>query len=283
MKGTIGPVYRSLLECQCAMGHKYRLGRGMWDVGGSDRIWSAVKRVPPPPTSHLRFSDRAYRPNTSTSIVKGRHASVTYHEALLPEHVPPAARERVVQDLADHFAQDRLTMPEYERRVELAYRADSTDALRELTRDLVPLMPAQMSQPAAMTSPSAVSASVTTRAKNFFALMSGVVRRGKWTVPSRMRAIACMGGIGLDLREATLTAPVTDIYVFALMGGVEIIVPPNVRLETDGFAIMGGFEDQLKEPASADPNVPMIRVHGLAIMGGVEARVAEPGEKTDLD
>lgn len=202
----------------------------------------------------------------------------------MPEHVPPAARERIVQDLADHFAQDRLTLPEYERRVELAYRADSTDALRELTRDLAPLVPAQMTQPAPLGAAAArAPTGLATRAKTFFALMSGVVRRGKWTVPARMRAIACMGGIGLDLREAMLTAPVTDIYVFALMGGVEIIVPPNVRLESDGFAIMGGFEDQLKDPASGDPNLPLIRVHGLAIMGGVEARVAGSEEKTDLD
>lgn len=201
----------------------------------------------------------------------------------MSEHVPPAARERIVQDLADHFAQDRLTLPEYERRVELAYRADSTDALRELTRDLAALVPAQMTQPAPLGAAARAPTGLATRAKTFFALMSGVVRRGKWTVPARMRAIACMGGIGLDLREAMLTAPVTDIYVFALMGGVEIIVPPNVRLESDGFAIMGGFEDQLKDPASGDPNLPLIRVHGLAIMGGVEARVAGSEEKTDLD
>ena len=175
-------------------------------------------------------------------------------------------------------------MPEYERRVELAYRADSNDALRDLTRDLAPMVPAAMSQNAVTTAPGAgVTTGLAARTKNFFALMSGVVRRGKWTVPARMRAFAWMGGIGLDLREATLTAPVTDIYVFALMGGVEIIVPPNVRLESDGFAIMGGFEDQLKEPASGDPNVPLIRVHGLAIMGGVEARVASPGDPTELD
>lgn len=203
----------------------------------------------------------------------------------MSEHVPPAARERVVQDLAEHFTQDRLTMPEYERRVELAYRADSNDALRDLTRDLAPLVPAPMSQGGVMAASSGagVAKGAGARTKNFLAFMSGVVRRGKWTVPARMRAFAWMGGIGLDLRDATLTAPVTDIWVFALMGGVEIIVPPNVRLESDGFAIMGGFEDQLKEPASGDPNVPLIRVHGLAIMGGVEARVASPGEPTELD
>jgi len=169
-------------------------------------------------------------------------------------------------------------MPEYERRVELAYRAPSADALNDLTRDLTPLPPARMAPEAVARQENATVASGS-RAKNFFALMSGVVRRGTWTVPARIRAVACMGGIGLDLREATLTAPVTDIYVFAMMGGVEIIVPPDVRLESDGFAIMGGFEDQLREPASTNPNVPLVRVHGIAIMGGVEARVAAPGDE----
>ncbi len=199
----------------------------------------------------------------------------------MAEHVSPSAKERVVQDLADHFAQDRLTLPEYERRVELAYRAASADALSDLTRDLVQLAPARMAQPSAMAAPdgSRVAPAWGTKTKHFLALMSGIVRRGTWTVPTRIRAFAFMGGIGLDLREATLSGPVTDIWVFAMMGGVEIIVPPDVRLESDGFAIMGGFEDQLKEPASKDPNVPLIRVHGLAIMGGVEARVAAPGDK----
>jgi len=199
------------------------------------------------------------------------------------EHVSPAARERAVQDLADHFAQDRLTMHEYERRVELAYRAASADALRDLTKDLAPSPPVRVTQaPVASTAGASVPAR-SSRAKNFFALMSGVVRRGNWTVPSRIRAFAWMGGIGLDLREAELSGPVTDIYVFAMMGGVEIIVPPDVRLESDGFAIMGGFEDQLKEPASRDPDAPLIRVHGFAFMGGVVARVApiEDNEKPD--
>lgn len=194
----------------------------------------------------------------------------------MAEHVSPAVRERVVQDLGEHFAHDRLTLPEYERRVELAYKAASADALSELTRDLAPLAPVPMAPPAPTQLPDQTRVTVRTRAKNFYALMSGVVRRGAWTVPARIRAFACMGGVGLDLRDATLTAPVTEIYVFAVMGGVEIIVPPTVRLESDGFAIMGGFEDQLTEPASADPNAPVVRVRGIAVMGGVEARVAAP-------
>jgi len=197
------------------------------------------------------------------------------------EHVSPAARERVVQDLAEHFAQDRLTLPEYERRVELVYRASSADALRDLTRDLAPMPPVRVAAVTPLSTRVDSSPPVTSVKRTFFALMSGVIRRGNWLVPARSRAIAFMGGISLDLREATLTAPVTDIYIFAMMGGVEIIVPPDVRLESDGFAIMGGFEDQLKEPASRDPDAPLVRVHGLAIMGGVEARVEAPGEEDE--
>ena len=199
----------------------------------------------------------------------------------MEEHVSPAARERVVQDLADHFAQDRLTLPEYERRVELAYRASSADALRDLTRDLAPMPPARVGPEGAVATRVETEPQPASRKRTFFALMSGVIRRGNWLVPAKSRAIAFMGGVSLDLREATLTAPVTDIYIFAMMGGVEVIVPPDVRLESDGFAIMGGFEDQLTEPASRDPNAPLVRVHGLAIMGGVEARVAAPGEELE--
>jgi predicted membrane protein len=100
-------------------------------------------------------------------------------------------------------------------------------------------------------------------------------------VPKRISAVAFMGGIELDLREATLGPGVTEIEVLAVMGGVVVTVPPNVRLECDGFAFMGGFEDQLKQPASGDPNAPAVRLTGFAFMGGVEARVLEPGAPAD--
>lgn len=189
--------------------------------------------------------------------------------------VSPAARDKVVESLGEHFAHDRLTMDEYERRVREAYRAPSAEALAELTRDLGGQVPAT-SSPASRPAPQ-VETQLEPRPtrKRFLALMSGVVRRGRWDVPAQMRVTAVMGGVELDMREATLTAPVTEIDVLAVMGAVEIIVPRGVRLESDGTAVLGGFEDQLHEPATGDPNAPVIRVRGLAIMGSVEAKVAE--------
>jgi hypothetical protein len=188
------------------------------------------------------------------------------------EYVSPAERERVVQQLAEHFTRDQLSLDEYERRVTEAYRARGMEALAALTRDLVPAAVPAVST-AAVPGPRPAAG-----VKRILALMSGVVRRGNWTVPPRLRAAAVMGGIELDLREATLSAPVTDIYVIAVMGAAVITAPPHVRVEADGLAILGGFEDQLQLAGSSDPSAPLIRVRGVAIMGGVEVKVksAEP-------
>lgn len=192
--------------------------------------------------------------------------------------VPPAVRDKIIESLGEHFAHDRLTIDEYERRVREAYRASNVEALNELMQDLGGQVPAPIGAAAPVARQADTQVQRPSAPKRFLALMSGVIRRGRWEVPARMRATAVMGGLELDLREATLTSPVTEIDVLAVMGAVEIIVPRGVRLESDGTAILGGFEDQLHEPDTGDPNAPVVRVRGLAVMGGVEAKVAE-GDK----
>jgi hypothetical protein len=202
----------------------------------------------------------------------------------LPSSASGSERDRVIRELGDHFAHDHLSLDEYEQRLELALRALQRSELQSLTRDL----PALVVPGAAPVHESRVGegtvARVATKAaksKTLFALMSGIVRRGRWTVAPKIRAVAIMGGIEIDLREAEFTAPVTEIFVFALMGGAVVRVPPHVRLECDGIAIMGGFEDQLHQPSSNALDAPLVRVRGVAIMGGVETKVVERGVVVD--
>ena len=80
----------------------------------------------------------------------------------------------------------------------------------------------------------------------------------------------------LDLRQAVLAPGLTEIEVFAVMGGVDIIVPPGVRVETMGMAVMGGFETSAGDAYATSPERPFIRISGLAVMGGVEAAQRRP-------
>ena len=105
--------------------------------------------------------------------------------------------------------------------------------------------------------------------------MSGVDRHGEWTVPESHHAFALMGGVDLDLRQARLAAPVTRIEAYAVMGGIDIVVPADVRVEVEGIGLMGSFSEEREADPPAPPapeGAPVVRVTGLALMGGVSVR-----------
>jgi hypothetical protein len=109
------------------------------------------------------------------------------------------------------------------------------------------------------------------------AIMGGATRKGAWTPARQNFAFSVMGGTELDFREASLGRGVTEVRVFALMGGVDIVIPPGVNVESHGIGIMGGFDHRgdVDEP---DIDAPTLRISGLAIMGGVDISVRHPGE-----
>ncbi len=183
-------------------------------------------------------------------------------------------RAKVIEALTEHFAQDRLSMEELEQRLDKVYAARTNSALTELLADLPALTPPTAPAAAAAT-PMVQGTAGAPKEKTLFAVMSGIMRKGPWLVPKTINAIAIMGGIELDFRFAQLTAPVTEVQILAVMGGVTIVVPPNVRVESEGFAFMGGFGTDVGEPNA--PDAPTIRLTGFAFMGGVDVRVAMVG------
>jgi hypothetical protein len=201
----------------------------------------------------------------------------------LPAHpIGPHERERAVKRLCMHFARDHLGVDEFEHRLDLAYAAREHAELLALESDLPALI--DPSPPPATPEPEMLGAAVVvdpTRPvseRDFLvAVMGGVERKGMWTPPKQMTVLAIMGGAELDFRDAEFGSPVTQVTVISLMGGVDIIVPPGVRVESNGVAIMGGFgaEEPSRPP---NPDAPVIKVNGFALMAGVDIKERLSGE-----
>jgi hypothetical protein len=104
------------------------------------------------------------------------------------------------------------------------------------------------------------------------AVMGGTERRGHWHVPAQCTVVALMGGCLLDLRAAQLSAPVTTFTVVAIMGGVEVIVPPGIRVTMHGLPLMGGWSNHVREEHPPH-DAPEVHLRGFALMGGVEVRM----------
>ena len=188
----------------------------------------------------------------------------------LPTRPIEQVRERVIEALSEHFARDNLSIEDLETRMANVYAA-KTPADVESLLDGLPALATGAPVPAV----SEANGPPKLR-ERLIAVMSGIVRRGLWRIPRRLRVVAILGGVQLDLREAELPPGVTEIRAFVLMGGLDVRVPPGVRLETEGAAIMGGFEDRIDE-SGGGRDAPIVRITGIAIMGGVSARVQAIG------
>lgn len=177
----------------------------------------------------------------------------------------PRLRDRAIELLSDSFANGDLELDEFERRITLAHNADTAAALEALCSGLETLQ-VQVEQAAPMQIVPAAHAPERSRA---LAIMGGAARGGGWVVPRLFEVTCIMGGAELDFRDAQLALGVTEVRIFALMGGANLIVPPGLAVEAHGTSIMGGFSDCSRVPRTPDPGSPVLRVTGLCIMGGV--------------
>ncbi|MEU3838931.1 DUF1707 domain-containing protein [Streptomyces sp. NPDC028635] len=184
-----------------------------------------------------------------------------------------ADRERVAEILRDALAEGRLDMAEFEERLDATYQARTYGELAPITRDLPsPGVPAPA---VSLTKEPEVGGSWRERivggdgaSQWAVAVMSGFQRKGRWTVPRRMDCVAFWGGGELDLRDALFADREVVINCVAIMGGVNIVVPPGVEVVVRGIGVMGGF-DQSEADVVGDPGGPRVIVTGFAFWGGV--------------
>jgi len=196
------------------------------------------------------------------------------------------ARQATIDALCDHFANDAMGMEDFEKRVEIAHKASTADELKALLSDLPGgNLPAPRGADASSTELTRAGRSFTVatpgqvKEREFVvAVLGGTSRKGRWTPARKNVSVAVMGGAELDFREAVMAPGVTELQVFALWGGVEIIVPPELNVQSHGFALLGGFEHAGNAIGESEPDVPTLRIVGVACMGGVEITVRHPGE-----
>ena len=184
-------------------------------------------------------------------------------------------RDRVVQQLSEQFAEDRLTIEELERRLDLVYQAASPADLVALTADLPALIAPPTVNPSLASTRS--RANVVRRIRSLF---GNVERSGPMDVPSLLEVRATFANVELDLREASFGA-LTEISVHATFGNVEITLPEGVRVENDGDGFLGSFECHVSPGAMPMVGTaPVVRLTGRTILGNVEVS-AEPRDATD--
>src|SRR5690348_9916252 len=70
------------------------------------------------------------------------------------------------------------------------------------------------------------------------ALLGGHARQGPWQLPPRTVAISRVGGVDLDLTQATIPSEGVTIVKVSLVGGAKLKVPADVDVVVEGWNII---------------------------------------------
>ncbi len=109
-----------------------------------------------------------------------------------------------------------------------------------------------------------------TNRPNYNAILSGVDTKNTSSNFEGASVSAIMGGVDLDLRDAIVTHDVT-VYVTAIMGGIDIYAPQNVKIAINKTDILGGT-DCKAYTMPHESEAPVVTFVCTTIMGGIEIK-----------
>ena len=179
-------------------------------------------------------------------------------------------RERMAETLREAAAHGRITFDELDERLNRVYAAKTYAELEPVARDL-PVASAKPEEAGAVEVPSGRVAGVP-RHKLSLGFIGRASRVGAWVVPRNYVAAGAIGGVSLDLRQASYAEGEVTIRGLALLGELKIIVPEGAAVEISGLEFMG--QVRRKARSAGAPGAPRIRIVGLALMGRVNVRRA---------
>ncbi len=122
------------------------------------------------------------------------------------------------------------------------------------------------------------------------AIMGGIERKVTWNLENASY-LAFMGGIHLDMRQAIIPDQTTTINVTTFMGGVDIVVPPDLAVVCEGTAVLGGVDffgrgsggivGGLRAEQGDIKGEKVLRINCFAALGGINVKMAAIGERID--
>jgi hypothetical protein len=181
------------------------------------------------------------------------------------------ARERCIRILTDRFADDTLTIDEFEARLDRMYKAQTPAELDALLREVE--QRAHRAQDAAAAS---VPVPYDSAPRRILAIMSETKRTGRWAMPRELEVRAIMSNVVIDLRDVAMPAGYCEIDLFAVMAEVVILVPPHVVVEDLSLTVMAESKNGAMDDGTLAPDAPRLRVTGTVLMASAQMLVGEP-------
>lgn len=167
-----------------------------------------------------------------------------------------ADREGVIAQLNAAASEGRLTLPEFEERVDGVLKARTFGEVEPFVADL-PATPA-----------TAADDQVVLRGH-----AGSIKRKGRWSVPRRLAVQSKAGSVKLDLRHAVINHRVVEIELATQAGSTVLVLPHGATANVDGVSATAG-QVRSKVPSVPEPGAtaPHLVVSGNTFAGSLKVR-----------
>ncbi|GIF77782.1 hypothetical protein Asi02nite_73000 [Asanoa siamensis] len=170
-----------------------------------------------------------------------------------------AERETVLARLNSAVSEGRITMAEFEDRVDGVLRSRTFREVEPFVADL----------------PSVAAATPPADVLELRSHAGQVRRSGRWAVPRKLVVKGMAAMVKLDFREAVLSHRVVEVELATQAGSTVIILPRGGTADIDGLGTTAGMArcqvPAVPEPGSTGPHVV---VTGSAAAGTIVVRYA---------
>ena len=174
-------------------------------------------------------------------------------------------REQAIARLSQSFADDVISMDEFERRAELVYKAVTVADLQLLVADLPTATEADSGNEKGASVARVVSGDRITT------VFGSTERRMPATVPRQLSVRTVFGNTELDFRSARFEPGITEVHVRCVFGNVELTVPEGVRVELLVSSVLANVEaTQHSDYHERSVGESVLRITGRAVFANVE-------------
>jgi hypothetical protein len=175
-------------------------------------------------------------------------------------------RDEALRALREALVDGRLTTEQHSERVSQVLAARHVAELEELTADVPP---ADRHHPARK----AESALVQAGKQRTRGVLRSVSLRPRGEVPQQLRSGALGGNAEIDLRDALIPPEGLDVRIWAYLGEVTVVVPPQVQVALVATPVLGRVE---QSTSNAPAGTPTVRIRALTLFGDINVRTENP-------
>ena len=181
----------------------------------------------------------------------------------------PEFRDKIIRRLETAYADNKLELDEYERRLELAYRAEYMEDLEVLVHDFPALQ-----QPMDREIDQGFSAADDTVK---VALIGDQHLSPEDFYKGRIQTLSILGDVNIDIRRFRNSRDPIRIMIHSFIGDTRIIIPRGMKVKNRLKSLLGDYElvrndEQSPQEEGLEESKDACILEGFSLLGDISIR-----------